>query len=149
MDDCFVVRGEIVALNINSYLSTTKYNSDVAAKTREELEAVEDVSAQSAVTVDSATPQDVSSEEEKQEIHEIHEIGEEKAPVPKITIRDAELSMSPAKPARSAGDLNGDRKETDISIQSLDMQQAISDMQKDRILHQYQFFVGSKDTTTV
>ncbi len=33
----------------------------------------------------------------------------------------------------------------DSDIQSLDMQKAISDMQKDQILHQYQYFVGSSN----
>ncbi|MEG0962254.1 MAG: hypothetical protein RR139_08315 [Lachnospiraceae bacterium] len=34
-------------------------------------------------------------------------------------------------------------KGKDSSLESLDMERAISDMQKDQLLHQYQFFVGT------
>ena len=33
-------------------------------------------------------------------------------------------------------------KGTDSDIRSLDVEQALSDMQKDQVLQQYQFFVG-------
>ena len=36
---------------------------------------------------------------------------------------------------------------SDIGLASRDMKQAISGMQKDRILHEYQYFVGGKDLT--
>lgn len=36
--------------------------------------------------------------------------------------------------------------ESDSSVKSLDMQKAISDMQKDGILQEYQYFVGSSKT---
>ena len=35
----------------------------------------------------------------------------------------------------------------DMGLASRDMKQAISGMQKDRILHEYQYFVGGKDLT--
>ncbi len=35
----------------------------------------------------------------------------------------------------------------DMGLASKDMKQAISGMQKDRILHEYQYFVGGKDLT--
>lgn len=35
----------------------------------------------------------------------------------------------------------------DVGLASKDMRQAISGMQKDRILHEYQYFVGGKDLT--
>lgn len=38
---------------------------------------------------------------------------------------------------------NRDYKGVDSDIKSLDMEKAISDMQKDQVLQQYQFFVGS------
>ncbi|MCR5033140.1 MAG: hypothetical protein K6A92_09780 [Lachnospiraceae bacterium] len=134
-----------MALNIGSYLSTTKYAAGQAVSPKEDpaLEAQE-VAAESALLQQEPQTHDFQ-EEEPSEIHEIHEISEN-GETPKITIQDAELSLSPAKPSRSAGDLNGERKETDISVQTLDMQKAISDMQKDHILHQYQFFVGGNNT---
>ncbi|MCR4587960.1 MAG: hypothetical protein K5682_06085 [Lachnospiraceae bacterium] len=138
-----------MALNISSYLSTTKYASEYSVKQAEEIpEALEEVSSRAGVIAPSVSPEEVTSQEDAQEIHEIHEIGDLKVETPKITIQDAELSLSPAKPARTAEDLNGERKEEDISVQSLDMQKAISDMQKDHILHQYQFFVGNKNMPT-
>ncbi len=36
---------------------------------------------------------------------------------------------------------------SDMGLASRDMKQAISGMQKDRILHEYQYFVGCKDLT--
>ena len=36
---------------------------------------------------------------------------------------------------------------SDMGLASRDMKQAISGMQKDRILHEYQYFVGGKDLT--
>jgi hypothetical protein len=36
----------------------------------------------------------------------------------------------------------------DSNIQSLDMQKAISDMQKDSVLQEYQYFVGSSNSLT-
>ncbi len=36
---------------------------------------------------------------------------------------------------------------SDMGLTSRDMKQAISGMQKDRILHEYQYFVGGKDLT--
>lgn len=36
--------------------------------------------------------------------------------------------------------------ESDSSVKSLDMQKAISDMQKDTVLQEYQYFVGSSKT---
>ena len=36
---------------------------------------------------------------------------------------------------------------TDMGLASRDMRQAISGMQKDQILHEYQYFVGGKDMT--
>ncbi len=36
---------------------------------------------------------------------------------------------------------------TDMGLASRDMRQAISGMQKDQILHEYQYFVGGKDLT--
>ena len=38
-------------------------------------------------------------------------------------------------------------KGAESDIKTLDMEKAISDMRKDQVLQQYQFFVGSKGTT--
>lgn len=38
-----------------------------------------------------------------------------------------------------------ERKTVDSDIKSLDMEKAISDMRKDQVLQQYQFFVGTKN----
>ena len=40
------------------------------------------------------------------------------------------------------GNKSYDLKGADSDIRSLDMEKAISDMQKDQMLHQYQYFVG-------
>ena len=39
-------------------------------------------------------------------------------------------------------------KGKDCDLASLDMQKAISDLDKDQVLQQYQFFVGDKDSVT-
>lgn len=41
-----------------------------------------------------------------------------------------------------------DLKGADSDIESLDMQKAVSDLDKDQVLRQYQYFVGSRENVT-
>ena len=44
-------------------------------------------------------------------------------------------------------DVTFDMKGADSDLRTLDVEKAISDMQKDEVLHQYQFFVGESNGT--
>ena len=55
-------------------------------------------------------------------------------PRPNATLEDISLSLNDPKPFEMKG--------KDADIEALDMEKAVSDMQKDQALMQYQYFVG-------
>lgn len=59
----------------------------------------------------------------------------EKQPAAQMKLEDVSLSLKGNEPFEMTG--------RDSAIEQLDIQKAISDMKKDSILEQYQFFVGS------
>ncbi len=58
-----------------------------------------------------------------------------KQPAAQVKLEDVSLSLKGNEPFEMTG--------RDSAIEQLDIQKAISDMKKDSILEQYQFFVGS------
>ena len=90
------------------------------------LHQVQDV--QTAQTTPPVEPQDVHEITPVQEVQVIR--------VPRTNINPLDVSMA----------LKGDEGAhigTESDIKNLDMQKAISDMQKDSVLEQYSYFVGS------
>ena len=79
---------------------------------------------------------DTKQEEKKQEFELTVEVpARENASIENVAISFGQYD-------ESSIDLYGD-----MGLASRDMKQAISGMQKDQILHQYQYFVGGKDLT--
>lgn len=77
-------------------------------------------------------------------------------PEQKQGAQDITAPAAPGKDAAPAALLEGMRPEKDLAVLSrnsgleqLDMKKAISDMQKDSILQQYQYFVGDKPDVLV
>ncbi len=85
---------------------------------------------------DNLQPENKESQEKKQEFELTVEVASrENASIENVAISFGQYD-------NSSLDLYGD-----MGLASRDMKQAISGMQKDQILHQYQYFVGGKDLT--
>ena len=85
---------------------------------------------------DNFQPESKESQEKKQEFELTVEVSSrENASIENVAISFGQYD-------NSSLDLYGD-----MGLASRDMKQAISGMQKDQILHQYQYFVGGKDLT--
>ena len=92
----------------------------------EQLESEKQVAAVESSKVSASAPQDIDLS--------IEEIKPQKSPV---NVNDISLTFN------TGDDYGYIGKDSDIG--GLDMQKAISDMQKDQVLQQYQYFVGNSE----
>ncbi len=92
----------------------------------------------------------IKIQQESAQVHSAPESTQQQSSNQQPQVSEQEIAQARSRQTYNSGDFakefdakkSYDLKGADSDIRSLDMEKAISDMQKDQMLHQYQYFVG-------